>query len=217
MTQSISTPWGLSVFGAASVDTPPDLARLRLGCKQKHPTPAEAFAATRAATAAIREALRARGIADKHVSASRLNLTTAWRMENNMRIQDGYECVASFVVEVRDLDALEQILIDAVAAGVNSVESVEFDVAAKKDLRAQARRKAVDAAREKAALYAEAAGVTLGAVIHIEDVDAEQLQNPYRSHGGYAGGYGGDSDLTPGRITVQAAVLLGFSLASPDA
>lgn len=212
MTQSIRQPWGVSVFGAASVDVAPDVARLRLATKQTHGTPAAAFGATREAAAAIRAALRGHGVPDTGISASRLNLTTAWRFEQSIRIHNGYDCSVSFVVEVRDLDSLEQILIAAVDAGANAVDAVEFDVAAKKEVRAKARGKAVDAAREKAKLYAEAAGVRLGPVIHIEDVDAEQLTNVYRSHS--AGGRGGDtdSDLTPGRITVQAAVLLGFRL-----
>ncbi|GAA2035129.1 SIMPL domain-containing protein [Catenulispora yoronensis] len=213
MTQSIKKPWGISVFGAASVDAAPDLARLRLACNQTEPTPAAAFAATRAATTAIREALRDRGVADAGISSSRLNLSTAWRYQEGTRIQAGYDCSVSFVIEIRDLDSLEQVLIDAVAAGANSVEAVEFDVSTKKELRAKARAKAVAAAREKGALYAEAAGVELGPVVHIEDVDSDALVNTYRSHTRDSAGGDAESNLTPGRITVQAAVHLGFALA----
>ncbi|NUP46796.1 MAG: SIMPL domain-containing protein [Catenulispora sp.] len=212
MTQSIRQPWGVSVFGAASVEVAPDLAHLRLATKQNHDTPAAAFAATREAATAIREALRAHGVPDTGISASHLTLTTAWRFENSIRIHNGYDCSVSFIVEIRDLESLEPILIAAVDAGANSVDSVEFDVAAKKEMRAKARSKAVEAAREKAALYAEAAGVRLGPVIHIEDVDSEQLTSPYRSHSSAGRSGDTDSDLTPGRITVQAAVCLGFRL-----
>lgn len=52
----------------------------------------------------------------------------------------------------------------------------------KKELRAQARTAAV-AARERATLYTEAAGVRLGPVVQIQDVDSDQLQNTYRCHG----------------------------------
>jgi hypothetical protein len=48
-------------------------------------------------------------------------------------------------------------------------------------------------------------------LIHIKDVDAEQIQNVYRSHG-QSGGASGDGDLAPGKITVSAGVVLGFSL-----
>ncbi|MET8176571.1 SIMPL domain-containing protein [Streptomyces clavifer] len=207
-TQSIEAPWGVSVFGAASVDAAPDLARLRVAIEQTRNTPGEAFAATRVGVNRIREVLRGHRVPEAAVSASRLNLSSQWSYGSE-RTFLGYECTASFVIELRDLDLLETVLIDVVDAGANQVESVEFDVSAKKELRDRARTAAVAAAREKAALYAAAADVRLGPVVHIKDVDAEQLQN-YRGHGGHDGG--GEGDLTPGRVTVSAGVVIGLSL-----
>ncbi|MEU0134596.1 SIMPL domain-containing protein [Streptomyces sp. NPDC006296] len=208
-TQSIDSPWGVSVFGAASVDAAPDLARLRLAITQTENKPGEAFAATRTGVNRIREALRRHGVPDTAVSTSRLNLSSQWSYGSE-RTFVGYECTASFVIELRDLDALETVLVDVVDAGANEVRGVEFDVHAKAELRARARTAAVTAAREKAALYAEAAGARLGPVIHIADVDAEQVQN-YRGHSGRHDG-DGEGDLTPGRVTVSAGVVLGLSL-----
>ncbi|MBR7832110.1 SIMPL domain-containing protein [Actinospica durhamensis] len=208
-TQSIDKPWGASVFGAASVDAAPDLARLRVAIKQTRPQPSEAFEVTRNAVNQVREVLRRHGIPDTAVSASRLNLQSSWNFSNNERKLLGYSCTAAFVIEVRELEILESVLVDAVEAGANQVDGVEFDVSGKKQLRAQAREAAVAAAREKAALYAQAAGVRLGPVIHIKDVDSEQMQNTYHSQ---SSGAGGEGDLTPGKITVSAGVLLGFSL-----
>ncbi|WP_331768248.1 SIMPL domain-containing protein [Embleya sp. NBC_00896] len=80
-----------------------------------------------------------------------------------------------------------------------------------RSFRAEARTAAVSAAREKAALYAEAADVRLGPVVHIKDVDSEQLQSSYRGHG-RARGAGGEGDLAPGKISVAAGVVIGFSI-----
>ena len=216
--QKISEPWGASVFGAASVNAAPDVVRLRLMCKQNAATPAEAFAVTRAAVTAIREALRAHGVADRQVSASRLGLVSATKYVNGAQRPNGYDCTVSFIIELRELDNMEPVLVDVVGAGINHVADVEFDVSTKRELRAEARRKAVAAAYEKAALYAEAANVALGSVVHIEDVDAESMQPVYRSHSSYAGGLSADgaTDLVPGRVTVNAAVLLGFALKTPN-
>ncbi|WP_406387845.1 SIMPL domain-containing protein [Streptomyces sp. NBC_00887] len=209
-TQSIDAPWGVSVFGAASVDAAPDLARLRVAIEQTRNKPGEAFAATRSGVNRIREVLRGHGVPETAVSTSRLNLSSRWSYGDERKFL-GYECTASFVIELRELDILETVLIDVVDAGANQVKGVEFDVSTKKELRARARTAAVAAAREKAALYAEAADVRLGPVIHIKDVDSEQLQN-YRGHGGQSGG--GEGDLTPGRVSVSAGVVIGLSLSS---
>ncbi|MEU6344742.1 SIMPL domain-containing protein [Streptomyces sp. NPDC046977] len=208
--QTIDAPWGISVFGAASVDAAPDLARLRLAVVQTRPTPGEAFEVTRDGTNRIREVLRRHGVPDAAVSSSRLNLRSSWTYGNE-RTFLGYECTASFVIELRELDLLETVLINVVEAGANHVEGVEFDVSTKKDLRARARKAAVAAAREKAALYAEAASVRLGPVIHVKDVDSEQMRNTYRSHSSGSGA-DGEGDLTPGKITVSAGVVIGLSI-----
>jgi uncharacterized protein YggE len=140
----IATPWGMSVFGAATIDVAPDLARLRIGIKEMKPTPQEAF------------------------------------------------------------------LVEVVAAGVNEVGDVQFDVKVKRELRAQARKAAVVAAREKAEVYAEAAEVRVGRVLHITDVDSDGLRT-FRSHGQVVGN-DGDGALTPGMISVSAGVLLGYEI-----
>lgn len=124
----------------------------------------------------------------------------------------GYQCQAVFAVESRALDDVEPLLVDVVAAGANEIEGVDFDVIAKRELRAEARRKAVVAARAKADLYAEAAGVRVGAVLHLEDVDPEQPGPArYRSH---AEAFATTAqDLAPGHIVVFAAVIVGYAVA----
>jgi uncharacterized protein YggE len=82
----------------------------------------------------------------------------------------------------------------------------------KRELRAEARRQAVKAARAKVDLYAEAAGVRIGGLVHIEDVDPEQPgTSRYRSHAEAAATTA--QDLAPGHIVVSAAVVLGYAIA----
>ncbi|MEV0720484.1 SIMPL domain-containing protein, partial [Asanoa sp. NPDC050611] len=108
---------------------------------------------------------------------------------------------------------VEGLGVDLGAGGAYAVDGVDFDVVAKRELRAEARRKAVAAARGKAELYAEAAGVRLGAVLHIEDVDPDRVgPERYRSHSS-AQADASDQDLAPGHVVVSAAVTLGFDLA----
>jgi uncharacterized protein YggE len=136
-----------------------------------------------------------------------------WAYANGTRTFVGYQCQAAFAVESTDLDSVQPLLVDLVASGANEIEGVDFDVLAKRELRAEARRKAVSAARAKAELYAEAAGVRLGAVVHIEDVDPDQVGfERYRSHGSVPG-TASDQDLAPGHVVVSAAVTIGFALA----
>ena len=159
---------------------------------------------------AVRRALRDHAVQDASVERSRLGLKSSWSFGSERRFL-GYECRAAFSVESGDLDDVQALLVDLVAAGANEIDAVDFDVKAKRDLRAEARRKAVKAARDKAELYAEAAGVRLDAVVHIEDVDPETVGfEGYRSHS--SGGASSVQDLAPGHVVVSAGVILGFSI-----
>jgi uncharacterized protein YggE len=210
--QMIEQPWGIAAYGAASVKAMPDLVRVRFKVVRVEQTPPEAFAAASGVVRAARQVLREHEVPDAAVERSRLDLKSSWDGYGSDRKFLGYQCQAAFSVESYDLDGTETLLVDLVAAGANEIEAVDFDVTTKGDLRAQARREAVAAARRKAELYAEAAGVRVGAVIHIDDVDPEQVGfERYRSHG--AGGAASAQDLAPGHVVVSAAVTLGFSIA----
>src|SRR6266542_1864065 len=212
--QMVGRPCGVAAFGAASVKAVPDLIRVRFKIVRVEQAPATAFEAARDAVRAVRGVLRQHGIGDGAVEGSRLDLKTATEYVDGSRKFVGYQCQAAFAVESGALDDLEPLLVDVVAAGANEIDGVDFDVIAKRELRAEARRKAVAAARAKADLYAEAAGVRVGAILHVEDVDPEQPgTSRYRSHAEAAATTA--QDLAPGHIVVSAAVIIGYALARP--
>jgi uncharacterized protein len=210
--QMIEHPWGVTAFGTASVKAAPDLVRLRFKIVRVEQTPAAAFEVARTAVGAVRAALRDHGIADSAVEGSRLDLRTVTEYVDGATTLVRHQCQAAFAVESRALDDVEPLLVDIVAAGANEIESVDFDVSDKSELLADARRKAVSAAREKADVYAEAAGIRIGAVLHVEDVDPEQSDGArYRSLSYSASTT--TQDLTPGHVVVLAAVILGYAVA----
>jgi uncharacterized protein YggE len=206
--QMVERPWGVAAYGAASVKAVPDLVRVRFKIIRLEKTPAASFAQASESVHAVREVLRGHGVPDGGVERSLLGLKSRWGSAGNRREFLGYECTAAFAVQSGDLDEVQQLLVDLVDAGANEIEGVDFDVAGKPGMRAEARRKAVAAARDKAELYADAAGARLGPVVHIDDVDAENVR--YRSHS--SGGEASAEDLAPGHVVVFAAVIVGFSI-----
>jgi uncharacterized protein YggE len=208
--QLVERPWGVTAYGAASVKAQPDLVRVRFKVIRVEQAPSRAFAAASEAVQAVRQVLRQHGVPDAAVRRSRLDLKSSWSYGSERKFL-GYECQAAFAAESGELDDVQSLLVDLVEAGANEIEDVDFDVTGKGELRAEARREAVAAARRKAELYAEAAGVRLGAVLHIEDVDPEDVgYERYRGHG--SGGAASPEDLAPGHVVVSAAVVLGFSI-----
>ena len=67
--QQITSPWGVTAYGAASMKAAPDLARIRLAVERLEPSPKKSFQAGQTSVAGLRHALRRHGISDGTVAA----------------------------------------------------------------------------------------------------------------------------------------------------
>lgn len=76
-----------------------------------------------------------------------------------------YEVRHTLEVKVRDLETVDILLDGVITNGANEVGSVSFDIEKKDALLAEARRKAIDDAKEKARVLAKDLGVRLGKLV----------------------------------------------------
>jgi uncharacterized protein YggE len=213
--QALESPFGVSVFGSAVLRTEPDFALVELAVRRIAPSATSAFDATRKGVAAVRSSLQRSGVPDDAVEVSRVAIGSVFDGHGPSATFKGYQADVGFRIVLEPLDGLEGTLSDAVEAGANVVHRVRYRTRRLRELREQVRREAVGAARRKAEIYCEAAGVRLGTVIHIEDVNPDQVN----SRGGYGEGLilsAGDEveegGLSSGSLEIAAAVLLGFQL-----
>jgi uncharacterized protein YggE len=149
------------------------------------------------------------------VAASRINLARTWEHAAGKQHFTGYAARVSFNVLLDDLDRMEEVLIGVVDAGANEIGSVDFRTSRLKEFRAEARRRSVAAAREKAENYCRAAGVSLGPVLNLEDVNPNVLYGSGEGHTSNeapADDGGPERALSPGSIAVGAAVTMVFAL-----
>lgn len=142
------------------------------------------------------------------------NLSQSFRYIGTEEKFLGYNASISFNIRLQDLNRLGEILTGIVEAGANRIENVDFQTSRLKELRAEVRRRAVDGGREKAENYCKAAGIMLGSVIHIEDINPEALRG---QEGHVARELQSDNEedtsaLDPSRIAIGAAVLVAFEI-----
>jgi len=174
----------------------PDHAIIRLAVNRGSASPKTAFDEVATTVTAVQASMRLLGVPDDHLSRSPTRMASAWIGSGPERSFVGHQCRVELWVRVGKLDMVEAVVVDAVAAGADEVIEISYDTSQTADLRAEAREKAVAAAHAKAKLYAEAANVRLGPVVHIEDLDPSVA---------------GDG-AAPGQVAVSAAVVLGFSI-----
>lgn len=179
-TQAIPHPSGISVFGSSMVRVEPDVASLSFAVVALKPTPIEAFSDVRGGVDAVRAFLLRAQITD--VASSRISLEQEHRYLDGEQRFVGYLARVSFHVILRELERIEEVLVGVVAAGAAEISKVDLQITRLKEARAKARRRAVEAAREKALVYCTAAGVKLGLPVHIEDINPEILNGARDGH-----------------------------------
>jgi uncharacterized protein YggE len=208
---------GVKVFGSAILRVEPDLASIQFAVGREAKKPKDAFQETHKAVQAVRAYLSQTGMSE--VAASHISLTRTFEYSEGRQQPRGYFAKVWFNVLLADLNRMEAILVGVVDAGANEIGAVEFRTTRLKEYRAEARRRAVAAAREKAENYCRAAGVSLGPVIALEDVHPGSLRGSGEGETSneFAADEGGPvRALSPGSIVVGAAVSITFGLdASP--
>lgn len=164
-------PRYVSVQGEGTVETVPDMAEIATGVTARAETARQALDTSSAAMRRLMAALRKAGVAEADIRTSQFNVSPWYEppAAGRQRRIAGYQATNQVTARIRDLARLGTILDAVVTAGANRVNNVRFGVAEPRNLMDEARRKAVVDARRRAALYAESAGVKLGAVLSIEE------------------------------------------------
>jgi uncharacterized protein len=213
--QSITNPFGITVFGSAVSRVEPDIASLHFAVSRVEKWPKDSFGAVREVAQTVHQYLHDAGIPD--IGSSRVTLFEEYRGYGGERIFEGYRARVIFHVLLHDLDRLEEIIAGVIDVGVNELHGTQYQTSRLKEIRADARRRAISAAREKAELYCSAAGVTLDEVLHIEDANPDQLRGSHESHVSRDPSLDDEDSpraMNPGSITVGAAVQVSYGIRS---
>lgn len=160
------------IDGTGEASAPADIARISLGVTQEGDTPEEAFSGLRRDMNSVFQALDSEGIDPLDRQTGNINMSP--RYDNNSLSENrthGYVANTSVEITVRDVAALGQILTAIVAADATDIQGLSYDITDKTALLEMARRDAVSDAMSAAAVLADAAGATLGALKSIEDVN----------------------------------------------
>jgi hypothetical protein len=153
----------LSAYGEVKVQ--PDMATISFGVVTEAATAAGAMAENATRMTRVVAALRNAGINERDVQTSGLNLSAQYDyLENQPPRLRGYQASNRVTVAIHDLTAVGATADAVVAAGVNQIDGIGFGLRDAKAAEDQARMAAVRALQAKAALYAQALGVSLGGI-----------------------------------------------------
>ena len=197
----------VTVSGEATVAVAPDTAVIRIGVSSSAKTAREASDGNAKQMTAVLAAIKEAGIADRDVQTSRLSLQPQYdpNKSGTARLL-GFQVTNQLTVKIRDIDKLPAILDRAIGAGANEMSGIEFVVSEQSKLLDQARTEAIVDARRKAELYAQAAGVKVGAVLAITEEGSSPPARPMQAM------RAGAVPVVPGEQTLRAVVSVSYDL-----
>jgi uncharacterized protein YggE len=202
----------IRVTGDGRVRVRPDVAVVLAGVeatgKVLAPTVADASTKMRR----MLDALAKAGVAEKDVQTTRhdVQVERPW-VDGKPRDITGYTVVDEVRVTVRDLGKLGQILERVIGAGSNSLRGLSFERDDPAPERQQALARAVAVARGKAEAMANAAGVTLGEVVALEESGAER-PIPLMKYRAEAMVAADGAPVTPGELEIAASVSVTYAI-----
>lgn len=159
------------VTGEGVVSAQPDMAVISLGVSHEARTAGEAMERTSQAMNEVLTTLADAGIEARDIQTSSVSLSPRWdhsQRDTRPRVV-GYVAANGLRVRVRDLDALGGILDNVIGSGANQMNGLSFALGDPRPAQDAARAAAVQDARAKAEVLAEAAGIELGPIRRISE------------------------------------------------
>lgn len=168
----------LTVNAQGSSTRTPDMALFTAGVTTQGKTASEALAENSTRMTAVMAALKKAGIADKDIQTSNLNVSPRYAppvrqpdgsYDGGDRQIIGYQANNSVTVRQRKLNDYGKVIDALVNAGANQVNGPDFTLANPDAAQDEARSDAVRTARQRANLYAQAAGMKVLRIVSISE------------------------------------------------
>lgn len=115
------------------------------------------------------KAVKAAGVEEKDIQTTSYNLQPNYDYTEKGRVFLGYALEQQISVKIRNLDKINDVLDKAASAGANSIGSLSFTVDDMEKVKAEARAKAIDQAKQKAETLTKQAGLKLGKLINVSE------------------------------------------------
>jgi uncharacterized protein YggE len=211
----------LTVTAEGHSERTPDLAEFNAGVTTQGKTAADALGANSAAMNRVIAALKRAGIADRDIQTSNLGINPVYSQprrlpdgstEPNAPEIVGYQVTNTVSVRQRKLDDYGKVIDTLVSAGANQVNGPSFMLDEPDPALDAARTEAMKKARDRAELYARAAGLHVVRIVSISESGGYAPPMPmYRMEAARAAA--APPPVAAGELSMRANVTVQFELA----
>ena len=214
--QQVNLPPLVTVAGTGEVKVQPDEIMVTLAVDVRDKSLEQARKQNDDKVASILTYLKKYGVEPKHVQTAYMTVQPIYNnSEFSQAAPDFYIAQKTITVLVKKADKFDEMLSGVFKAGANRVDGIEFRTSELKKHREQARKLAVQAAKEKATQLTGELGTKVGRVYAIsESTSGGNFPMPYRGVMNQmreaASMDAGGATIAAGQITVSSTVEASF-------
>ncbi len=214
----------VSVSGSAEVRVQPDQVILTLGIESLSEDLVAAKADNDRRVQRVIKVAKRHGVADAKIATDFLQIQPDYGGHRTLDRLPIYVVQRSVVVTMAEIARFEDLLSDALAEGANYVHGIDFRTTELRRHRDAARKQAIRAAHDKAALFAEELDLVVGEAMRVQEGGGGWWSSYGRGWGSGGRGFAsqnvsqadgqaeGGGALSPGEIAVTSQVAITFAL-----
>ena len=199
----------VSVTGEGKIIAVPDEVTIRMGVQTEGKDAKTVKSENDASVDKVLDYLLKMNIPQNQVQTEYVNLNKNY--DYNTKTYN-YKANQTISVKLKDLSKYDKVMSGLVSSGINTINGVEFSSSKMEAYEAQARKKAVADAKEKAKEYAGVLGQNIGKALMIAEqgTSAPQPQPMYKV--AMAEMDSTQRTLAPGELTITSKIQVSFEL-----
>lgn len=165
------------VDGTGEVRVSADTAVISMGVNARNKDVLKAQQEVNETIAAIRKALIAQGVKEENINTELINIYAMYDYQNDREQLTAYNASSTLAVRVTDMESVGTMIDAAFAAGANTLNGVSFSASDTEEAKAEAMKKAVEDAKKKAEILAEASGLKITGIETISQGSVYSFEN----------------------------------------
>ena len=204
----------ITVNGSGEIRISADTAVISLGVSARDPDVLTAQQKVNTAIAAIREALIGHGVKEENINTEYISIYALYDYTNDREQLTAYNAGSTLAVTVTEMDSVGALIDLSFASGANTLNNISFYASNTEEAKAEALKAAVENARKKAEILAEASGLKITGVRMITEDGVSSYTNSagnarYKDMGAGTEG-SADTVVQAAKLILSASVTVTF-------
>ena len=204
MTASALAETKITVSGTGEVRVSADTAVISVGVNARDKDVLKAQKKVNEAIASIRKALIDKGVEEENINTEFINIYAIYDYQGDEEQLAAYNASSTLAVRVTDMESVGSLIDIAFAAGANTLNGITFSASDTEEAKALALEQAVEDAKQKAEILADAGGLKITGI----EVISENGVYSYENSIGNVYARGMDLAYKEAGTVVQAAKLI---------